>query len=74
MQELKQSLAGIQSKIESLFSSITQELRSTESFLERQSNGLVQPLENLEKKFEAMQTKTESDSTKLLTELDKLLA
>jgi HPt (histidine-containing phosphotransfer) domain-containing protein len=74
MEELKQGLARIQSEIESFFSSISQELKSTESFLAEQSKGFDKPLENLEKELKTMKTNSESDSSKRIAELDKLLA
>ena len=74
MEELKQSLASIQSKIESLFSSISQELKSAEAFLEKQSKGLTQPLELVENELKLIQTQTKSDSDAKIAELKKLLA
>ena len=74
MEELKQSLAGIQSKIEALFSSISQELKRTESFLDKQSNGMAQPLTNLEQEFKTALTDSQSKSNKLLADLEQLSA
>ena len=74
MQELKQSLASIQSDIESLFSSIAQELKSTDSFLTSQSQGFTKPLETVEKNFNQMKVQTKSETDKLLAELEKLIA
>ena len=74
MQDLKQSLASIQSDIESLFSSISQELKSTGSFLKSQSQGFTKPLETLEKNLNQMKVQTKSDTDKILAELEKLVS
>ena len=72
MQDLKNKLSNIQSKVDSVFRSMLSELESTEAFIAKREKGFTDPLQKLEKELQALRNSFRKDSSTMNQKLNKI--